>query len=84
VSERVFKYSERLLEMEESSLLGDDLIYQREETENNRICGIKRELEKLGVGYMWRRGGENDRDSWKMVRQSCGRNYEGEKIINIT
>jgi hypothetical protein len=57
--------------MEESSLLGDALIYQREETEKNWICGIKRELEKLGVGYMWRRGGENDRGSWKMVRQSC-------------
>jgi hypothetical protein len=53
--------------MEESSLLGDALIYQREETEKNWICGIKRELEKLGVGCMWRRGGENDRDSWKMV-----------------
>jgi hypothetical protein len=32
---RVFKYWERLLEMEESSLLGDALIYQREERENN-------------------------------------------------
>jgi hypothetical protein len=31
VLERVFKYWERLLEMEESSLLGDVLIYQREE-----------------------------------------------------
>jgi hypothetical protein len=41
--------------MEESCLLGDVIIYQREEGENNCICGIKRELEKLGVGYMWRR-----------------------------
>jgi hypothetical protein len=40
--ERVFKYWERLLEMEESSLLGDALIYQRDEMENNWICGIKR------------------------------------------
>jgi hypothetical protein len=54
VLERVFKYWERLLEMEESSLLGDALTYQREERDNNRICGIKRELEKLGMGYMWR------------------------------
>jgi hypothetical protein len=37
--------------MEESSLL-DALTYQREERENNWICGIKRELEKLGMGYM--------------------------------
>jgi hypothetical protein len=69
--EKVFKYWERLLEMEESSLLGDALIYQREERENNWICGIKRELEKLGMGYMWRRGRENDRNSWKMVSQRC-------------
>jgi hypothetical protein len=41
VLETVFKYWERLLEMEESSLLGDALIYQREERENNWICGIK-------------------------------------------
>jgi hypothetical protein len=63
VLERVFKYWERLLEMEESSLLGDALTYQREERENNWISGIKRELEKLGMGYMWRRGRENDRKS---------------------
>jgi hypothetical protein len=69
VLERVFKYWERLLEMEESSLLGNALIYQREERENNWICGIKRKLEKLDMGYMWRRGRENDRNSWKMVSQ---------------
>jgi hypothetical protein len=57
--------------MEDSSLLGDSLIYQTEEWENNWICGIKRELETLGVGYMWRRGRENDRNSWKMVSQRC-------------
>jgi hypothetical protein len=57
--------------MEESSLLGDALTYQREERESNWICGIKRELEKLGVCYMWRRGRENDRNSWKMVSQRC-------------
>jgi hypothetical protein len=34
VLEKVFKYWERLLEMEESSLLGDALTYQREEREN--------------------------------------------------
>jgi hypothetical protein len=71
VLERKFKYWERLLEMEESSLSGDALIYQREERENNWICGIKRELEKLDMGYMWRRGRENDRNSWKMVSQRC-------------
>jgi hypothetical protein len=57
--------------MEESSLLGDALIYHREERENNWVCGIERELEKLGVGYMWRRGRENDRNLWKMVSQRC-------------
>jgi hypothetical protein len=41
VLERVFKYRERLLEMEESGLLGDALTYQRDERENNWICGIK-------------------------------------------
>jgi hypothetical protein len=71
VLERVFKYWERLLEMEESSLLGDALTNKREERENSWICGIKRELEKLGMGYMWRRGRENDRNSWKMVSQRC-------------
>jgi hypothetical protein len=71
VLERLFKYWERLLEMEESSLLGDALTYQTDERENNWICGIKRELEKLGVVYMWRRGRENDRNSWKMVSQRC-------------
>jgi hypothetical protein len=39
--ERVFKYWERLLEIEESSLLGDALIYQREERENHWIRAIK-------------------------------------------
>jgi hypothetical protein len=68
---RVFKYWKRLLEMEESSLLGDTLTYQREEGENNWICGIKQELEKLGMGYVRRRGRENDRNSWKMVSQKC-------------
>jgi hypothetical protein len=71
VLERVFKYWKRLLEMEESSLLGDALTYQREERENNWICGIKQELEKLGVGYTPRRGRDNDRNSWKMVSQRC-------------
>jgi hypothetical protein len=91
VLKRVFKYWERLLEMEESSLLGDALTYQREEWENNWICGIKQELEKLGMGYMWRRGRENDRNSWKMVSQRCryqmtrhGHNHEREKNLNIT
>jgi hypothetical protein len=41
VLEKVFKYWKRLLEMEESSLLGDALTYQREERENSWICGIK-------------------------------------------
>jgi hypothetical protein len=57
--------------------------------ENNWICGIKRELEKLGMGYMWRRGREN---SWKMVSQKCvDTELQGteaimreKKIINIT
>jgi hypothetical protein len=61
----------KVIKTEESSLLGDALIYHREERESNWICGIKRELEKLGVGHMWRRGRENDRNSWKMVSQRC-------------
>jgi hypothetical protein len=43
VLERVFKYWKRLLEMGDSSLLGDVLTYQREERENNWICGTKLE-----------------------------------------
>jgi hypothetical protein len=78
--------------MEESSLLGDALTYQREERENNWICGIKRKLEKLGVCYIWRRGRENDGNSWKMVsqkfvdteRQGMGTIMREKKIINIT
>jgi hypothetical protein len=69
VLERVFKYWERLLEVEESSLLGDALTYQRQERGNNWICGIKRELEKLV--YMWRRRRENDRNLWKIMSQRC-------------
>jgi hypothetical protein len=57
--------------MEESSLLGDALIYQGEERENNWICGIKQELETLGIDYMWKRGKENDKNSRKMVSQRC-------------
>jgi hypothetical protein len=71
VLEIVFKYWERLLEMEESSLLGDALTYQRVGRENNWICGIKRELEELVMGCMWRRGREKDRNSWKTVSQRC-------------
>jgi hypothetical protein len=41
VLEKVFKYWRMLLEMEESSLLGDALTYQRDERENKLICGMK-------------------------------------------
>jgi hypothetical protein len=61
VLERVFKYWKWLLEVEESSLLGNALTYQREERENNWICGIRRELDELCMGYMWIIGRENDR-----------------------
>jgi hypothetical protein len=71
VSERVLKYCRRLLKIEQSSLLGDALTYQSKEREGSWICGIKRELEKLGMGCMWRRGRENVRNSWKMVNQWC-------------
>jgi hypothetical protein len=91
VLKRVFKYWERLLEMGASSLLGDALTYKRDERENNWICGIKQGLEKLGMGYMWRRGRENNRNSWKMLSQRCvdierpGMDtIMREKIINIT
>jgi hypothetical protein len=44
VLESVFKYWKRLLEMEESSLLGDALTYQREEDMWNK-------MRTINVGY---------------------------------
>jgi hypothetical protein len=59
----------RLFEMKQKNLLDDALTYQTEQGEINKICGIKWELEKLCVDYVWRSGKENGKNSWKMASQ---------------
>jgi hypothetical protein len=53
--------------MDEMSLLGDALKQQSLEKGNNWLNKIKQELERLGMGDIWKNGEENNRNIWRGV-----------------
>jgi ribosomal protein L11 methylase PrmA len=67
VIERVLRYWQRLREMDEMSSLGDALKQQRLEKGKNWLNKIKQELEGLGMGDIWIKGEENNRNVWREV-----------------
>jgi hypothetical protein len=70
VMERVLRYWQRLREMYEMSLLGDELKQQSLEKGNNWLNKIRQELE-LGMGDIWIKGEENNRNVWREVSKRC-------------
>jgi hypothetical protein len=71
VIERVLRYWQRLREMDEMSLLGDALKQQSLEKGKNWLNKLKRELEGLGIGDIWIKGEENNRNVWREVSRRC-------------
>jgi hypothetical protein len=71
VIERVLRYWQRLLEMDEMSLLGDVLKQQSLQKGKNWLNKIKQELEGLGMGDIWIMGEENNRNIWREVSKRC-------------
>jgi hypothetical protein len=57
--------------MDEMSLLGDALKQQCLENGNSWLNEIKQELERLGVGDIWKNGEENNRNVWREVSKRC-------------
>jgi hypothetical protein len=68
---RVLRYWQKLWEMDEMSLLGDALKQQSLEKGNDWLNKIKQELERLGMGDVWRNGEENNRNVWIAVSRRC-------------
>jgi hypothetical protein len=58
--ERGLRYWQRLWEMDEMSFFGDALKHQSLEEGNNWLNKMKQELERLGMGDVWRNGEENN------------------------
>jgi hypothetical protein len=57
--------------MDETSLLRDALKQQSIEKGENWLKKIEQELNRLGMGDIWRRGGENNNNAWREVSQRC-------------
>jgi hypothetical protein len=53
--------------MDETSLLREALKQQTIEKRSNWLKRLEQELNSLGMGDVWRRGGENDNNVWKVV-----------------
>jgi hypothetical protein len=71
VVERIVKYWKRLREMDETSLLREAVKQQTIEKGENWVKKLEQELKRPGVGDVWRRGGENDTNVWKVVSKRC-------------
>jgi alcohol dehydrogenase YqhD (iron-dependent ADH family) len=56
VVERIVKYWKRLWDMDETSLLRKALKQQTIEKGENWLKKLEQELNRLGMGYVWRRG----------------------------
>jgi cell fate (sporulation/competence/biofilm development) regulator YmcA (YheA/YmcA/DUF963 family) len=67
VVERIVKYWKRLWEMDETSLLREALKQQTIQKGENQLKKLEQELNSLGIGDVWRRGGENNNNVWKVV-----------------
>jgi hypothetical protein len=70
VMEKILRYWQRLQEMDEMSLLGDAL-KQSLEKGKNWLNKIKQELEVLGMGDIWIKGEEINRNVWREVSKRC-------------
>jgi hypothetical protein len=47
------------------SLLGDARKQQSYEKRDNWLSKIKHELNELGMGGVWKKGGENNNNAWR-------------------
>jgi cell fate (sporulation/competence/biofilm development) regulator YmcA (YheA/YmcA/DUF963 family) len=57
--------------MDEKSLLREALKQQTIEKVENWLKKLEEELNRLGMGDVWRRGGENNNNVWKVVSKRC-------------
>jgi hypothetical protein len=71
VVERIVKYWTRLWEMDETSLLREALEQQTIKKGENWLKKLEQELNSLGMRDVWRRGGENNNNVWKVVSKRC-------------
>jgi cell fate (sporulation/competence/biofilm development) regulator YmcA (YheA/YmcA/DUF963 family) len=71
VVERIVKYWKRLWEMYEMSLLMEAIKQQTIEKGENRLKKLEQELNSLDMADVWRRGGENNNNVWKVVSKRC-------------
>jgi alcohol dehydrogenase YqhD (iron-dependent ADH family) len=71
VVERIVKYRKRLWEMDETSLLREALKQQTIEKGENWLKKLEQELNRLDMRDVWRRGGENNNNVWKVVSKRC-------------
>jgi cell fate (sporulation/competence/biofilm development) regulator YmcA (YheA/YmcA/DUF963 family) len=71
VVERIVRYWKRLWDMDETSLLREALKQQTIEKGENQLKKLEQELNSLGTGDVWRRGGENNNNVWKVVSKRC-------------
>jgi hypothetical protein len=69
--ERIVKYWKTLWDVDETSLLREALKQQTIEKGENWLKKLEQELNSLGMGDVWRRGGENNNNGWKVVSKRC-------------
>jgi hypothetical protein len=91
VVERIVKYWKRLWDTDETSLLREALKQQTIEKGENWLQKLEQEPNSLGMGDVWRRGGENNNNVWKVVSKRCTdtehqkmeANIRGKKISSV-
>jgi hypothetical protein len=71
VVEQIEENWKRLWDMDETSLLREALKQQTIQEGKNWLNKLERELNSLGMGDVWRRGGENNNNIWKVVSKRC-------------
>jgi cell fate (sporulation/competence/biofilm development) regulator YmcA (YheA/YmcA/DUF963 family) len=57
--------------MDKTSLLREPLKEQTVEKGENWLKKLEQEINSLGMGDIWRRGGENNNNVWKVVSKRC-------------
>jgi hypothetical protein len=57
--------------MDEMSLLREALKQQTIEKGENWLKNLEQDLNSLGMGDVWRRGGENNNNVWKVFSKRC-------------
>jgi cell fate (sporulation/competence/biofilm development) regulator YmcA (YheA/YmcA/DUF963 family) len=77
--------------MDEASFLREALKQQTIEKGENWLKKLEKELNRIGMGDIWRREEENNNNIWKVVSKRCidtGRqkmeaNMRGKKITSV-